>query len=183
MVWSAVIGGAASLLGGALANKGAKRQNQMQQAQSAKQMAFQERMSNTAHQRAMADMKKAGINPILAAGQPASSPGGSQANITDEIAPAISSAMQLKRFQQEIRNLKATERNINANTRNANNTANIKAPAADIMGAVSDELTGNIGQTARAIKDFIMPNRPSSSSPNYGGTNKTRTIHIRRGND
>lgn len=37
---------------------------------------FQERMSNSAHQRAFKDMKKAGLNPILAAGNPATTPGG-----------------------------------------------------------------------------------------------------------
>lgn len=53
-----------------------REQMQFSAEQAQKQMDFQERMSGTAHQREVADLRAAGINPLLSANAGASSPGG-----------------------------------------------------------------------------------------------------------
>lgn len=100
---AAAIGGLGSLLGGAQAQRAARKEAQ-------RNRQFQERMRNTEWQAAVADMEAAGINPALAYSQGgASTPGGSMAAQQDFGTPAVSTAMQQKRLAADLKLIKAQE--------------------------------------------------------------------------
>jgi len=119
--------------------------NQMARDTAFDQMAFQERMSSTAHQREVEDLKRAGLNPILSANGGSSTPSGAMAVVDNVIGKGANSAIDAMRLRKEIGQ---------ADSQIALNLAGEKAQAAS---AERDSATAKQTNAQTEVLEKMMP--------------------------
>lgn len=132
---SALLGGLGSLLGGSRQNRASAREAQ-------RNRDFQERMSSTSHQREVADLRAAGLNPILSANAGASTPGGAMAQFTNVGESAVNSAIAARRMSEEVKVQQQMQKQIKSTAYKHTNEGIL----ADTLAAESNTRTSQLQQ-------------------------------------
>lgn len=166
---------AGPIVGGIFGKEGQQDANAANAEAAQKQMDFQERMSNTSYQRGMKDMKKAGLNPMLAFMKGgASTPNGSIYTSQNEMAPLSEGLSHVDLNEKEL--LEANTAKVMADT----NKSSAEADLASAQAAEARARTPNYEKTGRLTEAQIdevtskIGNLVSSTSLNQAQGAKVR---------
>lgn len=133
---------------------GAEDANAVGIASAREQMAFQERMSSTAHQREVEDLRRAGLNPALSAHGGASSPVGSSfepVNEAPDYRGAIASAAEMARVGKELRE---ADSRIRLNTSTAKLQDDQSDSAKELAARIRSERLGQDIENRKSFLDY-----------------------------
>lgn len=134
--------------------------NQANRRMARDQMAFQERMSSTSHQREVEDLRKAGLNPLLSVNAGASSPGGASAHMEAAGAEGVSSARDTRRLQMELagqrKQFEVSDSQIALNRAGAaSHLAGI--PQKEFIGGVAGDARSLYRAMQEKIREMVQP--------------------------
>lgn len=160
------------VLTGGLSFLGSRGVNRANSAIAQRQMDFQREMSNTSYQRSMADMRAAGLNPILAYKTGgASTPSGASIPAQNEIEPAINSALAVRRQNADLQLTQAQTALTQNQSEIARRDAFIKGKQTDMLKWLLNK--GTDSQNSNSAKSQpILPQSLPNLTPNSGLTNQ-----------
>lgn len=159
--WGKAIGDMApAMLSGGLNYFGQSQANTANAQQAQRQMDFQAQQTGTSYQRGVADMKAAGLNPMLAYSQGgAASGGGASASMGNELGAGANSAQSALLARQQMQQSAAQINNINADTSNKEQqTTNLESENLYTLAKTSSEGTRN-HELAQRVAQIALQNQ------------------------